>query len=295
MKIVFIHGRSQQRKMPEQLKSDWTQAMLSGFQAIGSPYLQVPDVAFPYYGDQLFDDTDKLTQKEFQDLVDKGADAAAPGGEEEQFIRDLVYGMAAQQGISQEQIAQAANSDLTDKGLLNWRSVLAALRLLDQIPGISSTTIELITRDVWCYLTNVGARHAVNDIVAPAIPSDEPCVVIAHSLGSIVAYNVLMNRATRGNVRLLVTVGSPLGIEAVFKRLPSDTKPRKAPTEVPQWFNARDDRDVVALFEIPSAKYGGAPIVENYSGVENTSENRHGIVEYLKNPRVAKAIREVLG
>lgn len=123
---------------------------------------------------------------------------------------------------------------------------------------------------------------------------EEPCVVIAHSLGTIVAYNV-QNRPNRGNVSKLVTLGSPLGIEAVYKRLPSDTLPRKAPAGVVGWFNARDARDAVSLFEIPSAKFRGEPVVENYSGVQNQSENRHGGHEYLLDPTVAAVVRSVLG
>ncbi|WP_315709875.1 alpha/beta fold hydrolase [Brenneria uluponensis] len=298
MKIVFIHGRSQDQsqhhKDPDKLKKDWTKAMLTGLKKIGPKSPQSSDILFPYYGEQLFKDTEGITQKRFHELLDKGDNAPLPGSEEEQFIRELVFEIAARQGISHQQIAEETTGELVDKGIQNWRSVLAALRLLDHVPSIASASIELITRDVWCYLTNVGARRTVNSIVDDAIPKTEPCIIVAHSLGTIVAYNVLMDRHDRSNIRKLITVGSPLGIEAVLQRLPSDSPPRKAPAGVPYWFNARDERDVVALYEIPAARYHGSPIVTNYNGVRNTSNNRHGIREYLMDPVVAKAIYDEL-
>jgi hypothetical protein len=103
-----------------------------------------------------------------------------------------------------------------------------------------------------------------------------------------------MDRKNRKNIKKLITLGSPLGIDAICNLLPSDTPPRRAPLGIPEWFNARDKRDVVALYEIPPAKYNGTPIVVNYNDVDNTSENRHGIAEYLSDPKVAAEIRKCL-
>ena len=130
----------------------------------------------------------------------------------------------------------------------------AALRLLDKFKRVGQTSIELFTRDVWYYLTMKGIRLQVDEIVSNAIPARDPCVVVAHSLGTSAAYNVLMNRSSRENVKALFTIGSPLGIEAVYSRLPSDIRPRKAPDAVATWSNLRDAEDVVALYEIDSTK-----------------------------------------
>ncbi|QVM94519.1 MULTISPECIES: alpha/beta fold hydrolase [unclassified Pseudomonas] len=294
MKVVFIHGRSQQGKNPLTLQNTWTNALIKGFEGIGSPYPGVVDVAFPYYGDLLFDETYRRAQKDFQVLTDKGADAAAPGGEEEEFMRQVIYDIAKQQGISKEQINAEANGEMLEKGVQNWRGVLAALRLLDQLPGVGATSVELFTRDVWYYLTEKTIRDAVNKLVDAQLPENDPCIVVAHSLGTIIAYNLLMNRPARSNIKGLVTLGSPLGIEAILSRLPSNGSPRKAPDGVPSWVNIRDKRDVVALYEIPAARFSGAPAVQNHSNASNGSDNRHGIVEYLNDTIVAGVLRPLL-
>jgi len=293
MKLVFIHGRSQEKKDPVQLKADWIQALLKGFASIQAKAPENLEIVFPYYGDLLFEETERVASKEFRELIDKGAadPAASPPAEEQEFVRDLVMQMAAGQDVSREEVeAEAYGQQLVDRGVQNWKVVLAALRLLDKVPGVASTSVELFTRDVWAYLSRKGVRDAVNKLVAAAIPETEPCVVVSHSLGTIVAYNLLMDRKVRANVRKFITLGSPLGIDAIQDRLPSDSPPRVAPEGVGHWFNARDSRDVVALYDISSKKFRGNPAVQNYGKVKNRSENRHGIREYLHNAVVAAEI-----
>ena len=290
MKVIFVHGRAQQDKDVVALSRAWFEAANVGLSALSLSLLADADIAFPYYGDVLFKLTEDAGRKSFNDLIERGASASAPSAEEQAFFQSIVLDIARSKGISLEEVAAEAAEPVVDRGVQNWKVVLAALRLLDKIKGVGQTSIELFTRDVWYYLTMRGIRLQVDDLVSAAIPTHDQCIVVAHSLGTIVAYNVLMNRRSRENVKAFITIGSPLGIEAVYSRLPSDTKPRKAPEGVATWFNARDAQDVVALYEIDPTNYRGSPVVSNFSGVVNTSDNQHDIVEYLKDPTVSKAI-----
>jgi hypothetical protein len=62
------------------------------------------------------------------------------------------------------------------------------------------------------------------------------------------------------------------------------------PVGVADWFNARDARDVVALYPLDGGNFDINPSVRNYSDVTNHTDNRHGIDGYLDNADVAKAI-----
>lgn len=293
MKLVFVHGRAQENKDQAELKEAWLQAAIRGVAGAGLP--ELPELAnasvvLPYYGDLLFKLTEEAGREAFKNLVDRGADASAPPAEEQEFTQALVLEIAEAKGISLEQIAEESGTGVVERNIQNWRAVLAALRLLDRLPGVGQLSIELFTRDVWYYLTKKGLRLQIDAIVAAAIPTDESCMVVSHSLGTIVAYNQLMNRAKRDNIKALITIGSPLGIPAIWSRLPSDTPPRKAPEGVGQWFNARDAQDTVALYELSRDVYRGFPAVVNYSGVQNSSDNQHGIVQYLEDKVIAKAL-----
>jgi hypothetical protein len=295
VKIVLVHGRSQENKIQADLQQLWLQAAIRGVVAAGLPALPEltnASVALPYYGDLLFKLTEDAGREAFKRLVDRGAEASAPPAEEQEFTQNLVLEMARAKGISLEQIAAESGGGVVERNIQNWPAVLAALRLLDRLPNVGQSSIELFTRDVWYYLTKKGLRLQIDAIVDAAIPKEEPCVVVSHSLGTIVAYNVLMNRTKRGNITALITIGSPLGIEAIWSRLPSDTPPRKAPQGVGRWLNARDAQDTVALYEISANVYRGNPAVTNYDGVDNSSDNHHGIVQYLEDKVIANAIYE---
>lgn len=294
MKVVFVHGRSQEGKIAADLGNVWKEAALAGFAAADLPALAAFDTVFPYYGDLLFKLTDEAGRDAFKTLLDRGAEISAPSAEEQEFTQTIVLEIAQSNGVSLDAIASEANEPVVDRDIQNWKVVLAALRLLDRVPGISQTSIELFTRDVWYYLTKKGLRLQINAVVDAAIPNYEPCVVVSHSLGTIVAYNLLMNRAKRDNVKAWITIGSPLGIKAIYSRLPSDTGPRKAPEGVGLWFNARDPEDTVALHDIPAATYRGSPVVSNDSSAVNTSDNQHGIVEYLGAKAIATAIYDAV-
>jgi hypothetical protein len=115
-------------------------------------------------------------------------------------------------------------------------------------------------------------------------------VVVAHSLGSVVAYNILRTDRRRLQIPLLVTVGSPLGIRSVRDQF----RPLRYPTPVADWSNAFDKRDVVALYPLDQQNFPVQPRIQNDDTVNNGTGNRHGIVGYLTDGDVAKRIVDPL-
>lgn len=290
MKVVFVHGRAQEKKDARGLHASWLAAANNGLAALSYSPIAAANASLPYYGDLLFGLAEESGRATFKELVDKGADGAAPSADELAFMQAIILETAQAKGVSTAAIAAEAGEVVVDKDVQNWKVVLAALRLLDRVDGVGQTMIELRTRDVWLYLSRLGVRTQINDLVSAAIPETDPCIVVAHSLGTIVAYNILMGRGSRANVKAFITIGSPLGINAVYSRLPSDVKPRKAPEGVAAWFNARDAQDTVALYEIEPTFFRGLPAVKNYSAVANDSPNHHDIVRYLEDQTIAGAI-----
>ena len=121
--------------------------------------------------------------------------------------------MATRSGITDAEI-QANYAGLPqEKGPLNWEWIQAILRALDRTP-LGDRSIDRFTRDVYVYLTYKAVRNAIDEIVHSVFTADGPYVVVGHSLGSVVGYNVLSKLATTKLVRAYITVGSPLGIKA---------------------------------------------------------------------------------
>jgi hypothetical protein len=100
-------------------------------------------------------------------------------------------------------------------------------------------------RELHAYLDTPVSRAAARQAVADAIAEHRPDVVVAHSLGSVVAYESLWAQQEH-EVGLLVTLGSPLAMpKVVLDHLqPSD---QSRPPQVRRWVNLADVSDIVAV------------------------------------------------
>ncbi|MFJ6368560.1 hypothetical protein ACIQK5_10325 [Streptomyces virginiae] len=103
-------------------------------------------------------------------------------------------------------------------------------------------------QEVEAYTTWPERRRLVRERIADVIRHERPQVVIAHSLGSYTTYETLHAHPDL-KVELLVTVGSPLRVPALVRRLdPALRAGRGAkPPGVERWVNIADVGDVVAV------------------------------------------------
>jgi hypothetical protein len=122
----------------------------------------------------------------------------------------------------------------------------------------------------------------VLDLVREAIPPAGPIVLVSHSLGTVVARDLLDDAQIRDRATFWVTAGSPLGLDAVQKNLL--THGARNPG-VP-WLSAFDVHDIVALGH-PLLPAWGPPLRD--VGVDN-GDNPHSIERYLNHPEVAGPI-----
>jgi hypothetical protein len=289
MKLVFVHGRDQQGKNGALLKSQWEDARAKGLAAAGlKPPPPHVEVVFPYYGDILARLVAELATPLVEGISAKGA---MPDAQDAAFRGELLYELARNAGVTDADIQAEYPALPSEKGPLNWGWVQAILRVLDKTT-LGDLSIDLFTRDVFVYLTNANVRKAINKVVADAV-TGEPAIIVSHSLGTIIAYDVLRAPGSAVTTPLFVTLGSPLGLSSVQSRLvpPALAMPRG----VKQWFNAYDKRDVVALKPLDPAHFPIQPPIQNKGDVNNHTENRHGIIGYLDDPEVARLLWDALG
>ncbi len=284
MKLVFIHGRDQQKKDPVKLQNQWVRALKKGLKAADLKFPSKIDIHFPFYGDKL----DELIKKLDTPLID-GVKFRGDGtnSDEASFRGALLSEMAEKAGITDSEIQKHYQGSSREKGVLNWGWVQAILKALDGTP-LGEAAIDSFARDVFVYLTNPTVRKTIEGIVKPFLSSG-PCVVVGHSLGSVVGYNLLSQ--TKAVVKKYVTVGSPLAIKAIKQKL---VLPLSMPISTQAWFNALDRRDGVALYPLDSEHFKIKPPIKNKTDVNNTTANRHGIKGYLDDPVVAREIYKVL-
>jgi hypothetical protein len=283
-----VHGRGQAGLKRADLQAAWVKALAEGAQALGKVVPADIEVAFPYYGDVLENFVKRSNLPLTADVVARGGQ---PNDDFLAFEADVAQSLRAQAGITDDQVLSEYGNNPRPRGPLNWEWVQAILRAIDKHGGgLSSDAIEQFTRDVYLYTTVQTVRDAVDAIVRVQL-TDKPTIVVAHSLGSVVAYNVLRADTQALNVSLFTTIGSPLGIRAIRDQL----VPLAFPAHVRAWYNAYDTRDVVALFPLDHDNFPVSPPIENYQGIRNQTDNRHGISGYLNDKHVAGKLLVALG
>jgi hypothetical protein len=165
------------------------------------------------------------------------------------------------------------------------RPVQVLLRAVDNRFGAAAGILYVgVLRQVHRYLTDPEVKGRVDERVAQAVGAG--CrVLIGHSLGSVVAYEHLRQHPDH-RVELFLTMGSPLGLRMVRRRL------SVAPLPVPTWVNVRDLRDPVACAgELrtwwPLIGADGEVVVDN-------GGDTHAAERYLSRGRTGRVILDRL-
>ncbi|KAK1184436.1 serine peptidase [Streptomyces sp. NBS 14/10] len=270
MKVVGIHGIGNLRdgEEPEvaaQMSALWAQYLTEG----GTPS---SDVRVAYYADLLQEEGHQGEDGRLEDLSDAEAQVLADVFAQHEFPEPA--------GVAQ-----------------GWLTFLLRAQLQDIVaskscsPGVMEWFMVRFAREVYRYLQPVSAREAVQERVREAIVTHRPDVVIAHSLGSVVAYEVLHD-CRDAKVPLLVTLGSPLALpKAVFHRLtpgPDRGRGRK-PQAVDRWANLADPGDLVALpVKGISRLFDGVESDQHCSA--HQTYRFHHVEQYLKTSKLARLL-----
>jgi len=183
--------------------------------------------------------------------------------------------------------------------LLRPRLLRSALQYISRKTGVAELVIERFLTDVAYYLEVEDIRRLVLETVLAdvraAAEEHGRVVVVAHSLGSIVGFDLFDGLDTGLDIPLFVTAGSPLGFPVVQRNLrpraPAGTRAAPARTgSLLPWLNAFDVRDFVALVH---------PLGNFYTGDlrdERTfnPSDPHAISDYLADPDVARPVGRAL-
>jgi hypothetical protein len=285
MKIVLIHGRAQGGRSSQQILEQWVPGLKAGMHAAGLMLDPSIPIVAPFYGDVL----DSMSEQAIRFRPEVVTRGTPPSGDVDEVTAAMIKQMAIRAGLDIDQVLDGENVSVVERGPERWGWVQALARRLEaKYPWLARTVIGKVTSDVKSYIDFPHIQDAVHDIVVPAL-RDGPTVIVSHSLGTVIAYWSLVEQVSNADVPLLITAGSPLGLNTIKKRLP---QPLRIPHGVQRWLNVTDQEDIVALHpRLDQDTF--IPGIENVDDVEN-GEDPHAIERYLSDPRVARAIHAAL-
>ncbi|MEU2598202.1 serine peptidase [Streptomyces hirsutus] len=274
MTIIAVHGIGNHLsgRPPEQaateLAGQWQLKLQHGFTAAGLGAHRLPALHVAYYAHHTH-------AAERQAAV---PDVLAIDEREQSIV--IAWALALGSPTLQER-----------QGLITapLRQVLSWVSRRRNIP--IGTVIRLAVQlagEVRRYLHVPQVRAAARSTVAESIRRVRPRVVLAHSLGSVVAYEAL-HAHPELTVDCFVTLGSPLGLPGgIFDHLvPAPIAGRGArPAGVRYWVNLADTGDLVAI----PRRLGDRFPVDQHADTPIGRIDFHTFGAYLSSPLTAAAI-----
>jgi hypothetical protein len=279
-RVVLVHGIAQQYKGAQTLLADWYPALSDGLAPTGAaPARQDVDMAF--YGD-LF----------------RPAGHRGPG-EPELEAADVEEGLERDLLLAWWKAAAEAESQVAGPdAAARIRTPYLVQRALDALShssffaGAGERLLIRDARQVRRYFTEPAVRTAVQERFLRTL-TDRTEVVVAHSLGSVVAYEALCAHPELPDLTL-VTLGSPLAVRGlVLDRLvpaPAGGYGRW-PAPVSRWTNIADRGDVVALAKELAPVFGDRVT----DVLVHNGATAHDVRPYLTAQETGRAIAAGLG
>jgi subtilisin family serine protease len=169
---------------------------------------------------------------------------------------------------------------------------------------VSRAFLERFITDTAAYFFGAGMRARIRKrlIEQLQLPKDQPVTIVAHSQGSIIAYEVLSAIAEKQlALDALVTIGSPLGITEVQDFLDPDSL--QIPSVVKRWYNFADPLDPVAIQKGLASDFSARPpapttiqdeVIVNSATRRIIGFNPHSAVGYLAHPHVRRVVAEAM-
>ncbi|MBD3224405.1 MAG: alpha/beta hydrolase [Caldithrix sp.] len=294
--LIGIHGL---KNKPPQLILEmwWRKALLEGLRMIGHhhPFLKF---ALVYWADCLHDQPQN------------------PFIESE---TDPLY--VSHPYVALKDIQTPAHTALKQKMSDHVYRHLMGDKMFSRIPGLTNWFLRNRFKDFYIYFgmdhdhrTETTKRTAIKKSIQKRLRQklqqhkDDEILLIAHSMGAIIAFEVLTELQENINVHTLITIGAPLTLPFVFHRLQAEEDPGHnnkhlyVPSTITrQWYNLYDEKDKIARKADFSKKFhpndfgvGVQDIRVDNTYVYNEEAVPHNIFGYLRTPEMAGIVNEFI-
>ena len=252
--IILVHGRGMVGRDSAATRTLWVNALVSSGGALTArPLLEDGDVRVAWYADVLdprasdscdFAATDPRVLRDRAEDPDVKRFVGAVGG---------VLGLLT-----------AAVDDTT---------------AADDLRGLSADASFLTDLHKRC-----AAESRLERELDRAHAEGRPVILVAHSMGSLVSYDLLSSRSDTGLVRRLITIGSPIGSPDLRHLLigGDSTDTLAVPRGVGSWMNIRNVGDPFA-----TRLTVGRDVISQPPADE---PDAHEMIGYLRSPTAAREI-----
>ena len=267
-RVVLVHGRAASMETPVPFEAEWVAAARYGLKRVEYEHWECVRISMPFYGGIWRPD----------DLVDPPVfDPGRGRGEGVEVTFDLPdFGRAIE-------------------GFFEW---------VDRRTGGSGLVLDWILNDTREYLEKRDLRERTDQEAIDACQGDAEPVLVGFSMGSLVAYHLLVHASKDFRVKSFISCGSPMGDRAFRDRLARISPDGKLsfPGCLLMWANIwNDDDPATQEFEL-SKHYerkgkGRGVQAQETRGREPGALNpaaAHNPLDYLSSKALGSALKTAL-
>ncbi len=297
--IIGIHGLG--NKPPKKLLEKWWKlAMVEGLKTNNYNYV-LPKFELVYWADIMYEEVQSISEK----------DDDSPRFIKEKYVQAPVD-FPTENHNTRKKIVKFLGKQL-NRIFLNKDLTLNYSFISDAIVSNYFKDLEIYYKedcpdedDKLCKVKDLIKNRLIKLLKKY---SSDRIMLISHSMGSIVAFDVLSFHALNIPIHTFITSGSPLGLPVVISKIAVEQKqklPGKglmiSPSSVTKnWYNFSDILDRIALNykladDFTENEYGVVPIdflvVNNYE--IDGKRNPHKSYGYLRTPEFSKILNEFI-
>lgn len=259
--IIAIHGIGNKPPQPL-LQQWWRRAICEGLERIGRPRKRFK-LELAYWAHFLYSEPEDVTIRDQEHPL---------------YIRNPYVRSSGSRNSAASNWLRRHVLDLLevimDKVFFTQNRVFNFDRISDYVIRRKFSDLELYYHEENVALEETGlyARQMIRDELAKILRKHrrKQILLISHSLGTVVAYDVLTQLVPEVGVHTLITLGSPLGLPMVMKKIFAeqhkdfkDERQLTTPENIEHaWLNFSDLNDRIAM---------------NYNLADDFSPNSHGI------------------
>ncbi len=297
--IIGIHGLGN-KPSKETLQNWWKESMLEGLKNTSQ------DIKFPKF--ELIYWADILNEKPLDETI---TDKKHP-----LYLNDKY--------VPGEKTKEVVNHNLRKK-ILDWYDEAADKIFLNEdmtvnYSFISDAIIHNYFKDLEAYYENEKmvvndlsffARDQIRNKIIETLKKykNDDIFLIAHSMGSIIAFDILTFNLPKLKINTFATIGSPLGIPFVRSKIAqekkvvlNDSNKLKTPPGVQKkWYNFSDLEDLVAInyslendFDENESGIRAIDFIVNNLYEIDDEKNPHKAFGYLRTPEFSNILLEFI-
>ncbi|GAA3694587.1 hypothetical protein GCM10022399_08950 [Terrabacter ginsenosidimutans] len=172
-------------------------------------------------------------------------------------------------------LSERLRFDEAARGGMHWGHVP------DDVAELGVNTVIQGWPEIRRYAFRKRSRWAAQRKVLQELPSRGSLVIIAHSLGSVMAVDLLKKLPRSTHVDLLITIGSPLSIPKLGTQMHADEFPVD---RVSAWVNLYDPKDVITVGRGVGTRFPSA------TDLQVRTDGQHDAIGYLSNPVLGEVL-----